>query len=133
MLFLLDTSVISVLMKADPTLSTWVASLRSDDRLVTCTIARGEILFGIRRLAEGRRRSELENRAHRVLASLPCESVPSDAAISYANMKVAQRTRGLSLDENDLWIASTALVLGATLVSRDADFARVDELSVLRI
>jgi predicted nucleic acid-binding protein len=35
----------------------------------------------------------------------------------------------LTLDENDLWIAATARALGAVLVSRDADFARVDGLS----
>jgi predicted nucleic acid-binding protein len=132
-LFLLDTNVISGLMKMDQALSAWVASLGADDRLVTCKIARGEILFGIRRLPEGRRRSELENKAQRVLASLRCEAVPPAAADSYAAVKVVQRTRGLCLDENDLWIAATALALTATLVSRDADFARVDELPVLTI
>jgi predicted nucleic acid-binding protein len=120
-------------MKADQALSACVASLRSDDRLITCTIARGEILFGIRRLPEGRRRSELENKARRILTSSPCEAVPPTAADSYAVVKVIQRTRGLSLDENDLWIAATALALRATLVSRDTDFARVDELSILTI
>ena len=27
------------------------------------------------------------------------------------------------MDENDLWIAATALALGATLVTRDSDFS----------
>ena len=120
-------------MKADQPLSAWVTSLRSDDRLITCTIARGEILFGIRKLPEGRRRSELENKARQVLASLPCEAVPRAAADSYAVVKATQRIRGLSLDENDLWIAAHCVVLRATLVSRDTDFARVDELQVLTI
>jgi len=30
-------------------------------------------------------------------------------------VKLAQQRRGLSLDENDLWMAATALALGATL------------------
>jgi predicted nucleic acid-binding protein len=34
------------------------------------------------------------------------------------------------MDENDLWIAATALALGATLVSRDGDFKQIDGLSV---
>ena len=40
------------------------------------------------------------------------------------------QNKGLSLDENDLWIAATAMSLGATLVSRDTDFHRVDGLDL---
>ena len=36
----------------------------------------------------------------------------------------------LTLDENDLWIAATALVLGAMLISSDSDFQRIDGLTV---
>jgi predicted nucleic acid-binding protein len=42
----------------------------------------------------------------------------------------SQQPRGLSLDENDLWIAATALVLHATLVSRDDDFQATAGLSL---
>lgn len=34
------------------------------------------------------------------------------------------------MDENDLWIAATALVLGAVLVTRDSDFRNITGLSV---
>jgi predicted nucleic acid-binding protein len=37
------------------------------------------------------------------------------------------------LDENDLWVAATALALGARLVSRDADFAGIEGLPVLAL
>ena len=46
-------------------------------------------------------------------------------------MKAFQQRRGLPLDENDLWIAATALVLDATLVSRDADFQAIAGLSLV--
>lgn len=131
MLFLLDTNAISGLMKEDHALSAWLRTLRPEDRLFTCTIVRGEILFGIRRLPAGRRRSDLEAKALRLFDSFPCEPVPSTAADSYATTKMAQQARGLCLDENDLWIAATALALNATLVSRDSDFGRVDELAIL--
>ena len=39
--------------------------------------------------------------------------------------------KGLPLDENDCWIAATALAAGATLVSRDTDFQQIDGLSVI--
>ena len=38
----------------------------------------------------------------------------------YAAVKAARQQSGLTLDENDLWLAATAL--GATLVSHDSDF-----------
>jgi len=46
-------------------------------------------------------------------------------------VKLARHQRGLALDENDLWIAATALALNATLVSRDTDFAGIDGLAVI--
>jgi predicted nucleic acid-binding protein len=36
----------------------------------------------------------------------------------------------MSLDENDLWIAATALSVGAVLVTMDSDFERVEGLTV---
>jgi tRNA(fMet)-specific endonuclease VapC len=46
-------------------------------------------------------------------------------------VKISQQRFGLPLDENDLWIAATALALDATLVSRDSDFQAVEGLSVV--
>ena len=118
-------------MREDPRMSSWLASLESDDRLVTCTIVRGEILFGLERLPEGQRRTVLDAKAHSVFSSMPCESVPPIAGERYAKLKVTQQRLGLSLDENDVWIASTAFAIGATLVSNDRDFQRVETLPVL--
>lgn len=117
-------------MREDPRISSWLAARHSDDRIITCAIVRGEILFGLERLPSGQRRAVLEAKARNVFASLPCESIPAFAGDLYARLKVAQQRLGLSLDENDLWIASTALATGATLVSRDRDFQRVEELPV---
>jgi predicted nucleic acid-binding protein len=62
---------------------------------------------------------------------LPCEPVPATAGDRYAAIKFSQQRRGLPLDENDLWIAATALAMNATLVSRDNDFQRADGLVVV--
>ena len=35
------------------------------------------------------------------------------------------------LDENDLWIAATALVMNATLVTRDGDFRAIEGLALM--
>lgn len=65
-----------------------------------------------------------------MLARIPCEPIPVSAAEVYARIKVQTRRAGASLDENDLWIAATALVLGAVLITSDTDFARVQGLRV---
>jgi predicted nucleic acid-binding protein len=83
------------------------------------------------RLAQSRRRIELEAKAHNLFAALPCEPIPSAAGDFYANLKIAQWTRGAPLDENDLWIAATALAINATLVSRDNDFQGIEGLAVV--
>jgi predicted nucleic acid-binding protein len=128
---LLDTTAISALMREDAGMASWLSSIGLDDRVVICTIARGEILFGLERLAPGRRRAELEEKAGKLFAVLPCEPIPPVAGDRYANMKISQQRRGLPLDENDLWIAATTLAIGATLVSRDSDFQAVEELAVV--
>jgi len=110
-----------------------MGALGEEDRLVTCTVVRGEILFGISRLPDGKRRAELERAAHEILDAFPCEAVPPRAADAYASIKTTRWQRGLSLDENDLWVAATAMTLGATLVSRDRDFSGIDGLPVLSL
>ena len=132
-IYLLDTNAISDLMRAAPRIENWMAGLDQGDRVVTCTIVRGEVLFGIARLPEGRRRAELEETGRQFLAVLRCEPVPERAGDFYAAVKLARQQRGLALDENDLWVAATALALGATLVSRDSDFTGIDGLPVVAL
>ena len=131
MVFLLDTNVVSALMREDPRMATWLSSTSPDDRLLICAVVRGEILFGLGKLAPGRRRNDLETKAQSLFVALPCEPIPPAAGDYYASVKLAQQGRGLPLDDNDLWIAATALALGATLVSSDSDFQRLDMLSVV--
>jgi predicted nucleic acid-binding protein len=130
-IYLLDTNAISDLMRADPRIESWIAGLASGDRVITCTIVRGEILFGIARLPTGQRRTELEATGLQFLNAFRCEPIPERAADFYADLKLTRRQRGLSLDENDLWVAATALAFGAGLVSRDGDFAGIPGLSVV--
>jgi len=78
------------------------------DRVVTSTIVRGEILFGIARRPAGRRRTELEESGRQFLAAFRREPVPERAGDVYAVVRAARRQRGLGLDEDDLWVAATA-------------------------
>ena len=118
-------------MREDTRMESWLSSLLVDDRAVINTITRGEILFGLGRLAQGRRRAELEAKAQKLFGKLPCEPIQPVAGDLYASLKLVQQSRGLPLDENDLWIAATALAINATLVSRDSDFQAIEGLPVV--
>jgi predicted nucleic acid-binding protein len=100
-------------MRADLRIEKWMAGLNEDDRVVTCTIVRGEILFGIARLAESRRRSDLEEKSRQLFDALPCEPIPGRAGDLYATVKLTRLRRGLALDENDLWVAATTHLYSA--------------------
>ncbi|MFN0168556.1 MAG: type II toxin-antitoxin system VapC family toxin [Bryobacteraceae bacterium] len=133
MTYLLDTNAISDLMRSAPGIENWMAALDPRDRVIVCTIVRGELLFGVARLPEGRRRTELEDTAHRFLAAFPCEPITARVGDFYAAVKISRQRMGLVLDENDLWIAATALAGGATLVSRDRDFAGIEGLALTTV
>jgi len=124
MTFLLDSTAFSDLMREHAKVDARLASLPPTDRAVICSVVRGEIRYGIERLAPGKRREDLEAKAARLFAIVPCEPVPQAAGDHYAKVKLAPQQRGLALDENDLRIAATALAFGSVLVSRDSDFRR---------
>ncbi len=130
MVFLLDTTAFSDLMREHPKVDAHLASLSTSDRAVICSVVRGEIRFGIERLSQSKRRQELEAKAAKLFAVLPCEPVPEAAGDSYARIKLMRQQKGLILDENDLWIAATTFALGAVLVSRDSDFQQIDGLTI---
>ena len=129
--YLLDTSTCSLLMAHDPHVTSHFGFLSDvNDYVFTCTIVRGEILFGIQRLPIGRRRQVLDNQAINLFDGLPCHSVPKEAADYYASMKRHAEQQGTPLSENDLWIVATAKAFNAILVTADSDFQRIIEFGL---
>ncbi len=130
MIFLLDSTAFSDLMREHPKIDARLAGVSPRDKVVICTVVRGEIQYGIERLPKSKRREELKVKADKLFAVLPCEPVPEAAGDFYARIKPIHQQKGLTLDENDLWIAATTLALGAVLVSRDSDYDKIDRLKV---
>lgn len=130
MIFLLDTNAFSDMMRSHPQVNARLAGVVATDRVITCPIVRGEIRYGIERLPQGKRRIEIENNAASLFAIIPCEPMPEAAGDCYARLRVQQQRKGVAMDENDFWIAATALSLGAVLVSRDGDFQQIAGLAV---
>ena len=130
MIYLLDTNALSDLARKRPSFETRMSEAVGAADVPTCVVAVGEILQGIERLPAGRKRDALHNQVRTILSTIPCEPVPITAAVIYATIKTQRQTAGRPMDANDLWIAATALALGAVLVSHDADFSDIPGLTV---
>ncbi len=129
MIFLLDTNAFSDLMRKHSRVEGRMSSLPVVDRVVICPVVRGEILYGIEQLPQSRRRQILERQAAPLFAIIPCEPIPEGAGDHYARIKLTRQQKGLTLDENDLWLAATAMALNSLLITRDSDFQQIDGLT----
>jgi tRNA(fMet)-specific endonuclease VapC len=61
---------------------------------------------------------------------MQCVQVPESAAEYYAGIKRFRRNIGRPILDTDCWIASTAMAIGAILVSHDNDVQGIPGLSV---
>jgi predicted nucleic acid-binding protein len=126
--YLLDTNAISDIVRNHPKVR---ERLRAQtDIKVTSAIVQGEIRYGLERLPAGKKKRNLERKIKSVLKALPIEPVSDAVAEEYGRLKRALEIQGISLQDNDLWIASTAKTFGATLVSRDQVFIQIPGLPV---
>jgi tRNA(fMet)-specific endonuclease VapC len=125
---MLDTTAFSALMDRHPRAIARVEAAEAEHRIIVCTIVRGEILFGLAKMPDGRWKRHLELTAHNLFNKLPCEAVAPAVADTYAETKAQLERQGTPLDENDLWIAATCLHLSARLVTSDTDFHRIKNL-----
>lgn len=120
----LDTNVISELFKPtpDPKVMAWVGSLPGD-ALFTTAVTRGELLFGLYCLPEGRRRNDLlQGLIHLFEQKLAGHVLAYDgaAADAHAAIAAARRTQGRPVGQLDMMIAGIVRSRGATLATRNA-------------
>ncbi|HET7313798.1 type II toxin-antitoxin system VapC family toxin [Salinisphaera sp.] len=122
-MIVLDTNVLSELLRPVPEAEvvTWVAK-QPRPALFTTTVSRGEILYGLRLLADGQRRQRLwaaalaifdEDLAGRTL------SFDNAAADTYAEIAAVRRESGRPISQFDAMIASVTYSRGASLATRN--------------
>ena len=128
--YLLDTTALSDLVLEQRVIQSRLTQLLPAGRIYICPIVRGEAIYGLESMPKGRRRTALAEKIFDVLARLPSRSVPARAGDHYGLIKRQAERRGLSLTDNDLWIAATALAFDSALVTRDRDFRKIIHLSV---
>lgn len=122
-MIILDTNVVSELMKAEPAASVreWVAS-QPASRLFVTAVTQAEILYGIGLLPKGRRRNGIAIAAKAMFDADFNDRVlafGSDAATVYADIAVARRKKGRPISQFDAQIAAIARSTGAALATRN--------------
>ena len=125
MILLLDTNVVSELMRPEPApaVQAWMAGTPAAAFHVA-SISVAEILFGIARLPEGRRKEALAKQAEAMFAVEFAERVLGfgvEAAPAYAAITAARERVGRRIAVQDAMIAAIAHVHGATIATRDRD------------
>lgn len=133
--FLLDTNVLSELMRPEPAAEVlaWFSRHKADP-VYTSSITQAEILTGIALLPQGRRRDTLAQAAQAMFAQDFAGRVLSfdgAAAEHYALVVAGRRRQGRRIDTEDAQIAAIALTSGCTVVTRNTrDFDHIDSLSL---
>ncbi|OYW38333.1 MAG: VapC toxin family PIN domain ribonuclease [Brevundimonas sp. 12-68-7] len=124
---MLDTNVVSDLMKQAIGRTAQRIALSDEDELCTSIIVVAELRFGLAR----RNMPHLFGRLEAVLAGLSVLPWDAPADMSYASMRAALEYGGLLIGANDMLIAAHALAQDCTLVTdNEREFRRVAGLRV---
>ena len=121
-MIVIDTNVASELMRPSPStaVTTWVRARRSTE-LFTTSITLAEILYGIERLPEGRRRDLLRRAADDVFSAFADQVLAFDAAAAeqYPEIVSVRDRAGSPIDGVDAQIASICRAHDVPLATRN--------------
>lgn len=122
-MILLDTNVLSELMRAkpDPQVLAWVDA-QPASQLVICSITVAEILYGIARMPDGKRKQGLLGTASAMFDEDFAGSIlpfDADAAVHYAELAAESEARGRVVDMADAQIAAIARLHDAVIATRN--------------
>ena len=132
LVYLLDTNVVSELLRPSPD-ERVVQSMREyDGTMAIAAIVWHELLYGLARLPEGDRKRRLSAGVYHVIAPVfPVLPYTDSAAALHADMRAAADAAGRPLSLADGMIAAVARSNNLLLVTRNtADFAAIPGLPV---
>ena len=129
-IFLLDTNIISDLMKGERSLAAQRgrAAIQQGRVVSLCTsvVVQCDLLFGLLKRPSVRLQAAYDFE----IARLQVMPLLDTVAPLYARLRQQLEAEGTPIGANDALIAAHALALNATLVSADAEFLRVPGLRV---
>lgn len=126
-MYLLDTNILSDLVRCPGGVIGARITALPDDAVATSIIVASELRFGAERRGSERLTTQLEG----ILDRLPVLPLGADADRHYGALRAVLERQGTPIGGNDMFIAAHALALDATLVTDNVrEFARVPGLKV---
>jgi len=122
---LLDTNIVIAFFAQEPVV---LQNMQAVEKFFISSIVLGELYFGARksgRLAQNLKRID---ELAATMAILGCDVA---TAQHYGQIKDMLRQKGRPIPENDIWIAAIASQHDLTLVTRDAHFDQIEDLTVI--
>lgn len=124
-MIVLDTNVVSELMRGtpEPNVVMWVDRMVASDVMITAITA-AELMYGVARLPEGRRKRDLDNLVRGLLAEDfegQVLSFDEPAAMHYAEVVAHRERTGRPISMADAQIAAICRNWNAALATRNID------------
>jgi tRNA(fMet)-specific endonuclease VapC len=121
---LLDTNIVIAFFAQEPDV---LREMQAVSQFFIPTIVLGELYFGAEKSNRAPQNIKRIDELAQSVAILGCDV---ETARQYGEIKYQLRQRGRPLPENDVWIAALTLQHNLTLVTRDAHFQEVQDLSL---
>lgn len=120
-----DTNAFIALLGGDAAVG---GTLDSADEVLLSAVVLGELTYG----ALNSRRPD-QNLARIQALRAECRFLAVDEAVvaAYGSVRLGLKHRGRPIPENDIWIAASAIVSGAPVLTRDDHFRAVNGLSLM--
>ena len=128
--YVLDTNVVSAIMKNDSRIIARVRGLRPDQIGIPQPVL-GEIAFGIERLPRSKRRDAFASQFERVRAVFLRVAWTDDVSIRFGEIKAQLERTGRRIEDFDASIAAHAVSIDAVLVT--ANFGHMSRVPRLRV
>ncbi|HLK55840.1 MAG TPA: type II toxin-antitoxin system VapC family toxin [Chthonomonadaceae bacterium] len=133
-LYILDTNILVYLVRRDETgqrIQALYDPLMIEPRPILSVVTAGELRSLAYQFHWGK--SKIDQVGF-LLNYFKCISLDDEDIIeAYAVLDAHTESIGRSMGKNDLWIAATAKIMGATLLTADRDFDHLDPLFITRI